>query len=89
MFRVPLSPVLGHPYVLAWDGNVGTGHRIHTKCTFCGDEWVKDCNYPKKAPVWVARYCALHCHGDERCYQQWEYTYHTSLQQFNMNHRGY
>jgi hypothetical protein len=89
MFQVPLAPVSGHPYVLAWSGNTGSGHQIFTQCTACGDRWSRDCNYPDKAPVWVARYCALHCHGNQQLQAQWENMYHTSLQAFNMRHRGY
>jgi len=85
-----LSPVAGHPYVWAWSGRDMYGNfKILIKCNYCGAEENRDCDYPDKAPVWVARFCAMHSHGMENIRQQFENAYHTGLQAFNMRHRGW
>lgn len=84
-----LQPVAGHPYVLAWSGPANGRFMIYTACNYCGDRWQRDCQFPDKAPVWVARYCALHAHGMANIQQQFENAYHVGLQQFNMRHRGW
>jgi hypothetical protein len=85
-----LMPVSGHPYVRAWSGQLPNGQfKIYAACSYCGDKYERDCQYPDKAPVWVARYCALHSHGMTNIQQQFEQAYHVGLQQFNMRHRGY
>jgi len=85
-----LSPVAGHPYVWAWSGKDPYGNfKILTECKFCGSQETRDCEFPDKAPVWVARYCALHSHGMQNVREQFEQAYHMGLQAFNMRHRGW
>ena len=85
-----LMPVSGHPYVYAWSGMDPYGqHRIYAACSYCGDKWERECQYPDKAPVWVAYYGAKHAHNRPDVQQQFEQAYHIGLQQFNMRHRGY
>ncbi len=85
-----MQPVPGHPYVRAYVGPDGCGGwKVHCACTACGDQWVKECQWPERSMVWVALYCSKHVHNRPDLYDYWWNRYVVEDQQFKMRQRGY
>lgn len=77
-----MKSVAGHPHVFASVEPDGSGRLlVKCYCRACGDSWTHVCQYPQKAPLWVARYAAQHHHGAPGVRDRFAYQYHTGLQQ--------